>query len=451
MKEEAFHASIYGMFYSKALAQIPVVSADAKAGRKLHGRRRAVQIGTILLAILIPVSGLFRIDPVDGAFVVLDRQIWFSDFYIVVGLWLAISSLLVMTYSLVGTAFCGWSCPQNTLAEWANRMTHRLLGKRAEVSLDGKPVKVSSGKNKWFNWAILGGIFLVAAMAAALVPMFYFYSPELLWRFVTFQDDARLADSLHWIYTIFVLVLFVNIAFVRHFWCRFMCVYRVWQHSFKTRETLHIAYDDSHPDECARCNFCETSCFIGIDPRRTVVYDACINCGECITACSTVRGSRKTGNSLLRFEFGERKGAEKQEGTRGRGNVGSVMLRAPWATMLTLVGLVLFSWGLWSYDAYRHTVYRAETAQADQWDYRINVASKLYQPVDLGVRIEGLPDGSYRLESDSVEFASAGRQDVHLRIDGDLAPGLHPFLVHLDAPDGERRSFRVHHLVEGGA
>ncbi|MDR2877717.1 MAG: 4Fe-4S binding protein [Chromatiales bacterium] len=435
------------MHYSKALSQIPIVSADAKAGRKLHSRRRAVQIGTVLLAILIPVSGLFRIDPVDGAFVVLDRQIWFSDFYIVIGLWLALSSLLVMTYSLVGTAFCGWSCPQNTLAEWANHMTHRLLGKRAEVSLDGKPIKVSSGKNKWINWTILGSVFLLAAMVTAFVPMFYFYSPEQLWHFVTFQHDERLAGSLHWIYTIFVLILFVNIAFVRHFWCRFMCVYRVWQHSFKTRETLRIAYDNSHQDECARCNFCETSCFIGIDPRQTVVYDACINCGECITACSTVRGARKTGNSLLRFGFGEQSGAQ----TSRRGNVGSVMLRAPWAAMLTAFGVALFTWGLWSYDAYRHTVYRAETAHAAEWDYRINIASKLYQPVDISVSVEGLPEGSYQLEADHAEFLSAGRKDIHLRINAGLAPGLHPFLVYLNAPDGERRSFRVHHLVEGGA
>ena len=136
------------MDYDKTLRQIPVVGADARSGRRLHLTRRAVQIGSIVLAILIPVSGLFRIDPVEGAFVVLDRQVWFSDFYIVVGLWMAVSSSLVMTYSFVGTAFCGWSCPQNTMAEWANRMTYRWLGKRAEVSLDGSPMRVSQGKDK---------------------------------------------------------------------------------------------------------------------------------------------------------------------------------------------------------------------------------------------------------------------------------------------------------------
>lgn len=442
------------MYHSKALSSIPVVvTADARAGRRLRGRRRAVQFGTILLAILIPISGLFRIDPVAGAFVVLDREIWFADFYIVVGLWMAISSALVMTYSLVGTAFCGWSCPQNTLAEWANRMTTRWLGKRAQVSLDGEPIKVSAGKNKALNWTILGVLFLLAAMVIAIIPMLYFYTPDVIWSFITFRNDARLADSIHWIYMIFVLVMFVNIAFVRHFWCRFMCVYRVWQHTFKTRETLHIAHDKSHPDECARCNFCETSCFIGIDPRETVVYDACINCGDCITACSSIRGARKTGNSLLRFEFGERREDAEREQDRGRhSNVGSVLKRAPWATALTVFGLVLFIWGIVTYDPVHHSVYRSESAQGEQInDYRINIANKLYQPISLTVSVEGLPEGAYRLEREMVEFDRAGRQDVHLEIADSLSPGLHPFLVHIDSEDGKRRTFRVHHFVQEGA
>lgn len=434
------------MNYQRTLAGIPIVTADARAGRRLHTVRRAVQIATLIIAVLIPVSGLFRIDPVDGAFVVLDRQVWFADFYLVVGLWLAISSLLVMTYSLLGTAFCGWSCPQNTLAEWANTMTHRLLGKRADVSLDGKPVKVSSGKDKWLNWVVLGAVFLAAAALTALVPMFYFYPPEIIWMFVTFQSDPRLAGSIYWIYTIFVLILFLDIAFIRHFWCRFMCVYRVWQHTFKTQETLHVTHDKTHADECARCNFCETSCFIGIDPRRTDVYDACINCGECITACSSVRSARKTGNSLLRFAIGKAGSGAVMDFKRT--NVGSVLLRAPWSMLLTGFGLSLFCWGIWSYQPYHFSVYRAETLQGDQIrDYRISVANKLYHPATLTIVVEGLPSGDYALSDTQVSFTSAGRQDVNLHIGGELPPGLHPVLVHVEAADGRRESFRVQHFV----
>lgn len=434
------------MNYQRTLAGIPIVTADARAGRRLHSVRRAVQLTTLVLAILIPVSGLFRIDPVDGAFVVLDRQVWFADFFLVVGLWMAISSMLVMTYSLVGTAFCGWSCPQNTLAEWANSMTHKLLGKRAEVSLDGKPVRVSSGKDKWLNWVILGILFLGAAALAALVPMFYFYTPEMIWKFVTMQSDPRLAGSIYWIYTIFVMILFLDIAFIRHFWCRFMCVYRVWQHTFKTRETLHVAHDKSHPDECARCNFCETSCFIGIDPRRTEVYDACINCGECITACSSVRGARKTGTSLLRFVVGEAGGANVVDFRHT--NVGSILLRVPWSMLLTVFGLGLFAWGIWSYQPYHFSVYRAETLQGQQIsDYRISLANKLYHPVTLTIEVDGLSKDGYTLDAGQVSFVSAGRQDVNLHIAEGLSPGLHPVVVHVADSKGRRESFRIQHFI----
>lgn len=437
------------MSYQKTLAEIPIVTPDARAGRRLHWKRRAVQLATIAVAILIPASGLFRIDPVAGAFVVLDRQIWFSDFYLIIGLWLAVSSLLVMTYSFVGTAFCGWSCPQNTLSEWANRMTHRLLGKRAEVSLDGAPMRVSRGKDKWLNWSILGASFLAAAMAAALVPMFYFYPPEVIWKFATLQDDPRLAGSLHWIYSIFVLIILLDIAFIRHFWCRFMCIYRVWQHSFKTRETLHIAHDKTHAQECAQCNFCETSCFIGIDPRRTETFDACINCGECITACSGIRESRGTGNSLLRFEVGERSDGCSTETDRRRSNVGSIMLRVPWAALLTAFGLGLFVWGVRSYETYHFTVHQTQSMQETvAYDYGISIANKLYRPAAMEIDVEGLPESAYRLEAEGVTFGTAGRKEVGLHISAQLSPGVHPFVVRVKSKGGQAgASFRVHHFV----
>jgi polyferredoxin len=303
------------------------------------------------------------------------------------------------------------------------------------------------GKNKLLNWTVLGLLFLLVSMAAALVPMLYFYPPDALWSFITFRDDPRLAGSLHWIYTVFVLIILVDIAFIRHFWCRFMCVYRVWQHTFKTNETLRVVHDKSNPEECARCNFCETSCFIGIDPRRTETFDACINCGACISACSSIRDSRGTGTSLLRFELGGSSAPAKRD---RRTNVGSIMLRAPWAAGIASFGLLLFAWGLWSYSPYHYSVYRAETRQASAiTDYRINVANKLYRPVDLKLSVEGLPAADYRLERSEVRFATAGRQDVNLHIDG-LPPGLHPFLVHLETPTGERLSYRVQHFVSDG-
>ncbi len=435
------------MSIQNSLGGIPVVVEGRKPSQKLHWQRRAFQYGVLLLLVLVPVTGLFRIDPIQGAFVVLGRQIWFSDFSIVFGFWAIMACLLAMLYSLMGTVFCGWACPQNTLSEWANNLTFKLLGKRAEVSLDGSPMQLSQIKNKPLNWLVLIALSAGVAAAVALIPLFYFYEPFLIWKFVTFQHDSGLAPSLHWIYTIFFLVILVDITMIRHFMCRFMCVYKVWQHTFKTKQTLHIAYDESRASECEKCNYCVTSCFLAIDPRKTDLYDTCINCGECVTACDNLHARKGEGNSLLRFAMGERKSAGAVE---FKTNMSDLFSRVTWSFPILLLGLGMFIWGLWSYERYHMSAYRADIAQGGQiLDYRISLANKLYEPTRLHVEVEGLSDEQYTLATKEVDFQTAGRINVELKISPGLAKGLYPVLVRVTSEDGWQDSFRLQHFSAG--
>lgn len=440
------------MSSKKSLADIPVVVEGQSPGRrpsqKLHWQRRAFQYSVLALLMIIPLSGLFRIDPIQGAFVVLDRQIWFSDFSIVFGFWIIFACLLAMLYSVMGTVFCGWACPQNTMSEWANNLTFKLLGKRAEVSLDGTPMQISHVKNRPINWLILFVLSALVSALLALIPLFYFYEPALIWKFVTFQHDPGLAPSLHWIYTVFFLVILVDITMIRHFMCRFMCIYKVWQHTFKTRQTLHIAYDESRKEECEKCNYCVTSCFLAIDPRKTDIYDTCINCGECVTACENLH-ARKGGETLLRFAMGERQGSGSN--AEFKTNVHNLFSRVTWSFPFLILGVVMFVWGLVSYERYHFAVYRDDTLQGAQiLDYRISMANKFYEPARLHIEVEGLENDHYTLESDRVEFDTAGRINVELKISPDLAKGLHPVLVRVKSEDGWEESFRVQHF-SGGA
>lgn len=435
------------MSSNRPLEQIPIVAVGLVTPALFHWRRRALQVATILIAVLIPLSGLLRIDPIAGAFVVLDRQIWWADFFLVFGLWLSLASLLVLMYSLVGTAFCGWSCPQNTLSELANHLTYRLLGKRADVSIAGEKMKVAASKNKWLNWTLLGLILLLVSMLMALIPLFYFYPPQVIWSFVTFQDDDRLASSLHYIYVIFVLVILVDISFIRHFWCRFMCIYKVWQHGFKTRQTLHIAYDTTRAESCEKCNYCNTSCFLGIDPRKTDTYDSCINCGECVDACNRLQ-AKKGEPGLLRFDMGE----QKYRGGKLKGiatNLASLSARLNWTLPFALLGLGMFVWGLIDYQYYHLAVYRADHEHGTVIrDYRVAVSNKLYQKAALRVSLEGLQQENYRFSASDVQFDTAGRVDLNLHIESNLPAGLHSFIVRVESDDGWHDSYRVQHFVE---
>ena len=432
-----------------SLAGIPirVVGTHGGNGRaKYRWKRRAVQGIFLLLIVLIPLSGLFRIDPVNGAMVVLDWQIWFADFFLVTGLWIMIACLMIGLYSLAGTVFCGWACPQNTLAEWANHLTRRLLGKRAEVSWSGDAPIVAAGKNRALNWSLLGLSFILVAMFFALVPLLYFYPADVIWSFIIGRQDARLAGSLYWIYTVWVMIILLDIAVLRHFWCRFACVYRVWQHTFKTRETLHVLYDDSRSSECAKCNYCVTTCFLGLDPKNTMQYDSCINCGDCIDACNKLQ-SKKGNVGLLSFEFGER--------TRGgnkfqlRDNTMSLLSRFKWTFPFAVFGLIMFIWGTWSYQPYHLSVGYLESERShSSSDYRIEVASKRYRPSELAISIEGLPANSYSLSTSQVDLETVGRASVRLSMSHDLQHGLYPFWVVVHSSDGWTGRFNVRHFVE---
>jgi len=418
-----------------------------------HRRRRLVQLAALVLIVLIPLSGLFRIDANAGAMVVLDRQIWFADFFLVFGLWIFLATLMIFLYSIAGTVFCGWVCPQNTVAEWANFMTRKFLGKRAEVSLDGTPVRVTASKDRLLNWLVLALCFVGAAMAVALVPMLYFYPARAVGSFVTLRADPELAGSLYWIYGVFVLIVLLDITVLRHFWCRFICVYRVWQHSFKTRQTLHIAYDASRAADCEGCNYCVTRCFIDLDPRSTDVFDSCINCGECVDACN--RMHQKDGvPGLLRFEFGERGApatppSPAAAAAQRRNNEYSLLGRSRWALPFSALGLAMFCWGMWSYEPYHLSLDHGRGAQGQAvTDYQISIANKRYRDENLRVRVIGLQPQDYHLSSDTIALGKVQRQSLTLSISPRIPHGLYPMQVEVLAQDGWVGRFSFQHFAD---
>ena len=434
----------------KSISSIPVKVIGTAIGSKsvyseFRWKRRLVQMLVLILVVLIPASGLFRIDPGAAAFVVLDRQIWLADFSLVTGAWLFLASSLVLLYSTAGTVFCGWVCPQNTMAEWANNLTHKLLGKHAEVSLTGEAPRVAGAKNKIMNWTLLGVAFLVAAMFFALIPLFYFYPPSVVWSFVILQENAKLAGSLHWIYAVCVVIIFIDIALIRHFWCRYACIYRVWMHSFKTKQTLHVAYDASRSDECAKCNYCVTSCFIDLDPRKTDIYDSCINCGDCVDACNRLHNKQGV-PGLLRFNMLER---TNNNVNKFRGIAISLFSRMGWTTPFVVLGATMFIWGLWSYQPYHVAVGNADIQQGRTiQEYRIALSNKLYHSAELHVRVLGLPPGSYQLSAEDIKLSPVGRESLILSIAQDLPRGLYSVVVEVTAGDTWMGRFPVQHFSE---
>lgn len=289
---------------------------------------------------LIPALGLFRIDLAAGSLMILGRAVSLRDFPVVAGLALVLATGPLLMISTIGTLWCGWACPQNTVSEWADRLTHRLLGSRANVDVGGAGLQVAPSKNHARNWLSLGTSLLLAAAMLGILPLFYFLPPGEIWSLVTTNDSAQFSHFIFRLYLVSVGLAFVDIAFVRYFLCNYVCLYRIGTLLFRNDDTLHVAYDAGRSADCAKCNYCRVTCVTGIDPTRIERYDRCINCGACIDACTRLhaKGDAPT-PGLLRFEFGIAARSGSGIAARALGMMG-------WHGLLFLAGSALMAYGL---------------------------------------------------------------------------------------------------------
>lgn len=302
-------------------------------------KRRAVQVFSLLLIIMIPAAGLMaNVDLLTASFTVLGQRVGLTNFFLVFGLGIVLISAPIITYMTIGTAFCGWSCPQTMLSEWADNLTHRLLGKRANVGVDSGGLKVASAKNRALNWTILGLSFFVAAALLAIIPFLFVFSPAEIWSFAMFESSPKTSTFV--IYLCTVAFLFIDIAVMRYYWCDYVCLYRVGANIFKTHDAMHIAYEDARSADCAKCNYCATSCITDIQPISIKLTDNCINCGECVDACNQLHQKSGT-HGLLRFEIGEQGG--KTNWLNWRSRISELVLGAFFLLGCTMIFLGVFA------------------------------------------------------------------------------------------------------------
>jgi len=306
---------------------------------QFHWKRRATQLAVLLLIALIPALGLFRIDLASASFFVFGNQIWWSSFAFAIGLAIIIITVPILTYMTIGTVWCGWACPQNLLSEWANNLTYKLLGKRADMRVDGEGMIVAAAKNKTLNWLILGSSFLVVSAILAFIPLLFFYPPSNVWDMVFSGHKPQANILIAYLFSTFLI--FIDIAAIRYFFCDYACFYRMGQRIFQTRDALHVSFDASRSADCSKCNYCTTMCITNIQPTEIKPYDTCIDCGECIDACDRLHAKSQT-RGLLRFEIGE-KGGETTWGEK----FSEISKRFNWLVgAVFLLGSTMMIWGL---------------------------------------------------------------------------------------------------------
>ncbi len=305
-------------------------------------KRRAVQVATLFMLALIPALGIFRIDLAAGSLVIVDHPVSLRDFPVVAGLAIVLATAPLLMISTIGTLWCGWACPQNAVSEWANNLTHRLLGSRANVNVESAGLQVAPSKNRARNWLVLGLNLLLVSLILGIIPLFYFFPPDVVWSLVSFGENSQFSHFMYRLYFVSAGAAFVSIALIRNFVCNYVCLYRFGLLLFRNEDTLHVTYDSSRSNECAKCNYCRVSCITTIDPTRIQRFDRCVNCGECIDACTRLHAKDQNATpGLLRFESGS--GARDGE---PRSMLDRVLAMVGWHGVVFLAGCAILAFAL---------------------------------------------------------------------------------------------------------
>jgi len=351
---------------------------------KYHRPRRAIQITALLLIILIPSFDIFKIDLTSASFIILGHQIWWSNFSFIFGLSIFVLTVPIITYMTVGTVWCGWACPQNLLSEWANNLTFKFLGMRADVRVDGKGVMVAAAKNKAINWLILGALFLGVSLLLALIPILLFYPTSDVLAFVAIGSNHKTARFLQYPYFFTAILIFIDIALVRYFFCDYACFYRMGQRMLKTQDALHVTYDASRSSDCTKCNYCATSCITAIQPTNIKIHDPCIGCGECIDACNSLH--EKSGTiGLLRFKIGENENA-----ITWRQKFSEMSSRFNWLVgAFCILGCGMMVWGVIMQEPVQPKISWEEQQKVQQFARVCNKQCAQLQSSCNGIHMEG--------------------------------------------------------------
>lgn len=390
---------------------------------------------------LLPFSGLFRIDAAAGRFFVGGWQIWWDDFFIVFPFWAMVFFSMTAFYSNFGMIFCGWMCPQHTLSEWLNGLIRRLLGRRVLAGISPERVPGRSKRKRGvlvLAWAGFVAVVLLVSAVLTLTVLHYFFPFEALWgHFVEGRFNLYIA--------VFAILLgtfvVVDLGLLRHFWCKYMCPYGLWQYMFRNRDTLQIRFDATRQDDCRRCTLCKDVCPMDLDPRQPEVYTRCINCAICIDACEGYMGRFDKG-PILSFGFGTaREALIRIETGRSRILAPGVL----WPLAGVLISVLLFGYGLATFEPVKLVVHQeagyAPAPGRPGLAYRAVILNKDAHPHTFVIKVAGPSGGVLDLPVHTVSLEAGERADLRFAI---LNQGLetdrpYPFTV-TAVRDGSGRS-----------
>lgn len=232
-------------------------------------------------------------------------EIWPQEFYYVAGLLVMAGVGLFLVTSVVGRAWCGYTCPQTVWTDLFLVVERWVEGDRnARMKLDKAPWsarKLALRLLKHLIW-------IVIAVATGGAWIFYFAdAPTLLMSFFTGQAPFIAYATV----AVLTATTYVFGGLMREQVCIYMCPWPRIQAAMLDEDSLVVTYNDWRGEprsagtkkaaaaglatgDCIDCNACVAVCPTGIDIRNGQQLE-CITCALCIDACDGIM--EKIGNA----------------------------------------------------------------------------------------------------------------------------------------------------------
>ncbi len=254
------------------------------------------------------------LDFAHGRLYALSVEIWPQDLYVVTGLLVLASVILILANALAGRVWCGFACPQTVWTDLFLLVERWIEGDRRQRL---KNVDAPLSLRRAVQIGTKHGAWLLIALATGGTLIFYFTDAPGLVRAVLAGEPSPVA--LTWI-TVFTGTTYGLAGFAREQVCTFMCPWPRLQGAIWDPEAFTVNYRDYRGEQrmsvkkaaglrargepagdCVDCGLCVNVCPIGIDIRQGPNF-ACINCGLCVDACDSVMTRLARPRGLIDYE-----------------------------------------------------------------------------------------------------------------------------------------------------
>jgi cytochrome c oxidase accessory protein FixG len=251
-------------------------------------------------------------------------EIWPHEFYYVAGLLIMAGVGLFLLTSVVGRAWCGYSCPQTVWTDLFQHIERFTDGDRnAQMRLAKAPWSASKLARRGLKYAI----FLAVSLATGGAWIFYFAdAPSLAQSFIAGQASYVAYATV----ATLTATTFILGGFMREQVCIYMCPWPRIQTAMLDEKSLIVTYKDWRGEprgkgrreatladlglgDCIDCNACVAVCPTGIDIRDGPQV-GCITCALCIDACDQVMGKIGKPRGLIDYATLEDCGIEAAGG-----------------------------------------------------------------------------------------------------------------------------------------